>query len=107
MISVFQVDVAPEDEAAFDELLANELTQGVNLEPNRVGVPQTFHVLKGDVQGSSNKYIVIVGISGLGLPFDRVFKDVKFPASMKVTSLAPGAFHQVAKFPDKAPAIEP
>jgi hypothetical protein len=107
MISVFQVDVAPGDEPNFDELIANKLAQAVNLEPNRVGVPQTVHVLKGDVQGSSNKYIFIVGISGLGLPFDRVFKDAGFPASMKVTALAPGAFHQVTKFPDKAPPIEP
>ena len=107
MISVFQVDVAPADEAAFDELVENKLAEVVNLEVNRLGVLKTVHVLKGDVQGSSNTYIVVVGIDGLGFSFNRAFKNVGFPASIKVTDLGPGAYHQVGKFPDRAPDIEP
>lgn len=107
MISLFQIDVAAEDEAAFDQLMTDKLAQTVNLEVNRLGVLETVHVLKGDVQGSSNTYIAIVGIDGLGFPFDRAFKDMGFPASMKVTDLGPGAYHQLAKFPDTAPDVDP
>jgi hypothetical protein len=107
MISVFQIDVASEDETAFDDLVQNNLAKAINQQTDRFGALQTVHVLKGDVQGSSNTYIAIIGINGLGFSFKRAFNDVGFPASMKVTELGPGAYHQLAKWPDKAPDIDP
>jgi hypothetical protein len=105
-ISVFQIEVAPEDEAVFDELFVTKLAETVSTRVDRFGVLETVHVLKGDVQGSTNTYVVIAGINGLGFSFARAFKDVGFPASMKVTELGPGAYDQVAKWPDKAPDID-
>ncbi|HVP99164.1 MAG TPA: hypothetical protein VMS87_07930 [Roseiarcus sp.] len=105
MISVFQVDVAEGDEAALDDILENKLADVVSTRVDRFGRLETVHVLKGDVEGASNTYIIIAGISGLGLSFERAFKTEAFPASLKVTALA-GAYHQVAKWPDTAPELD-
>lgn len=106
MISIFQIEVASEDEAVFDDLFGTKLGEIVNLRVDRFGVLETVHVLKGDVQGSMNTtYIVIAGINGLPFSFGRAFKDNGFPASMKVTELGPGAYHELAKWPEKAPDI--
>jgi hypothetical protein len=107
MISVFQIEVAPEDEKIFDDLVENKLAEIVDTKVDRFGVLAAVHVLKADVQGSTNTYIVIAGINGLGLSFNRVFNDSGFPASMKVTGLGAGVYHQVAKWPNTAPDIDP
>jgi len=106
MITVFQIEVAPEDEAVFDDLFGNKLAEIVNLRVDRFGALETVHILKGDVQGSTNTYIVIAGINGLGFSFSRAFKDIAFPASMKISDVG-GAYHQLSKWPDKAVDIEP
>ncbi|HTR13274.1 MAG TPA: hypothetical protein VMI72_08490 [Roseiarcus sp.] len=105
MISVFQVDVAQGDEAALDDILENNLAEVVNSVVDRFGRLETVHILKGDVEGASNTYIIIAGINGLGFPFERAFKKEAFPASLKVNALA-GAYHQVAKWPDMAPDLD-
>ncbi len=106
MITVFQIEVAHEDETVFDNLFVDRLADIINSKVDRFGKLEAVSVLKGDVQGSTNSYIVIAGINGLGLAFDRAFKDSGFPASMKVTVLGPGAYHQVAKWPNTAPDID-
>jgi hypothetical protein len=104
-ISVFQIEVAPgEDEAIFDELMEKSLPDIVNTQVNRVGLLTVLYVLKGDVEGSTNRYMVIAQTDGLGFPFSRVFKPVSFPASLKVTEL--GSYVQSAIWPNIAARIE-
>ena len=104
MISVFQIEVGTEDEAAFDSLFQTKLSGIINAGVDRFGQVKTIQLLKGDAKGSTSTYIVVVGIDGLGMSFGRVFSDAGFPASIKVTALS-GAYHQTAKWPDTAPDI--
>lgn len=95
MICLFKVEVElGADEAAMDLIVQDRLSEIVDPKIDRHGALRSVEVCKGDTEGSTNTYVVIADIDGVGLSFGRVFKDPGFPTSLKVTDL--GAYASIA-----------
>jgi hypothetical protein len=85
---------AGQDEAAFDKTIGTRLHEIINQRLDRFGKVQSVSILKSDVAGSTNKYIVIGLIDGLGMQLVRILDTTNFPQSTKVTEL--GSYVEIA-----------